>query len=64
MNNHASHRHAHTHAVFNTQSVPWKDLVKHQRFETARELCLPLPWFLAAVICGQQASAVGVTGFA
>lgn len=68
MNNHDSHRrthaHAHAHAMFDTQSVPWKDLVKHQRFETARELCLPLPWLLAAVVCGQQASAVGVTGLA
>lgn len=62
MNNHDSHRH--THPAFDTQSVPWKDLVKHQRFETVRELCLPLPWLLAAVVCGQQASVEGVTGFA
>jgi fatty acid desaturase len=55
-----SHAHAHAHALLDTQSVRWKDLVKYQRFETARELCLPLPWL--AVVCGQQAMAVGATG--
>lgn len=65
MNNHLAHHHIHSHAqpVFDTQSVPWKDLVEYQRFETARELCLPLPWLLAAVFCGQQIAA-DMTGWA
>ena len=64
MNNHSLHTHSHSHGrpAFDTQSVRWKDLVEYQRFETVRELCLPLPWLLAAIVCGQQA--VGVAGWA
>lgn len=65
MSNHEAHAHSHIHhhAGFDTHSVPWRDLVPHQRFETARELCLPLPWLLAAVACGHQASAADAAGW-
>lgn len=62
MSNHSlhAHRHSHVRPAFDTQSVRWKDLVDYRRFETVRELCLPLPWLLAVVVCGQQAmGAVG-----
>ncbi|PUA29048.1 MAG: hypothetical protein B0W54_00035 [Cellvibrio sp. 79] len=68
MNNHShhahsqSHPHSHERPAFDTQSVRWKDLVEYQRFETVRELCLPLPWLFAVYLCGQQAA--GVAGWA
>ena len=64
MSSHDSHRHTHARPGFDTRTVSWKDLVEYQRFETVRELCLPLPWVLMAFVCGQQASAVGVAGVA
>lgn len=40
----------------------WKDLVGYKRFETIRELCLPLPFLLAVVVVGEYA--VAASGWA
>lgn len=31
--------------------VPWRDLVRYRAWETAKELCLPLPWLALFVYC-------------
>ncbi len=59
MTNHAVHTHANPR--FDYRCVVWKDLVKHQRFETTRELCLPLPWLVAAFYCGAQGWTVAMS---
>lgn len=51
--------HDHAQPAFNTAAVQWTDLVKHHRFETTRELCLPLPWLLGAAFCGEQVMGQG-----
>lgn len=56
MNNHCDH----LAPNFNYKTVPWKDLVVHYRFETMRELCLPLPWLVGAFYCGLQGWTVGM----
>lgn len=55
MNNYGHPPHDHVAPAFDTRTVFWKDLVEYQRFETVRELCLPLPWLFAVYVCGQQA---------